>query len=188
MRLTASLTSKGQVTIPKSVRDFLGVDTGDKLDFQIDYENNCVHLYVHQIERTCLACRGSGWLVASQQECILCVGTGNLPVEFMPLKWLSIWQRKYDVSVETSILHDDDLTEGIYVPMTKINHPAYDGGDMQIMNDVLAIYLFLQLVAGDKNELQEGEFTLLKSLLKTSVKDRLHHVFKIEDEINDEGL
>ena len=29
----AKLTSKGQITIPKSVRDDLGVDTGDKLVF-----------------------------------------------------------------------------------------------------------------------------------------------------------
>lgn len=30
---TAIITSKGQVTIPKSVRDRLGVDTGDRLEF-----------------------------------------------------------------------------------------------------------------------------------------------------------
>ena len=29
----AIVTSKGQVTIPKSVRDALGVETGDRIDF-----------------------------------------------------------------------------------------------------------------------------------------------------------
>jgi antitoxin PrlF len=33
---TATLTSKGQITIPRAVRDHLGVDTGDSLDFVID--------------------------------------------------------------------------------------------------------------------------------------------------------
>lgn len=30
---TAVLTSKGQITIPKSVRDSLGVETGDRVEF-----------------------------------------------------------------------------------------------------------------------------------------------------------
>lgn len=29
----ATLTSKGQVTIPKTVRDALGLETGDRIDF-----------------------------------------------------------------------------------------------------------------------------------------------------------
>lgn len=30
---TAVITSKGQITIPKSVRDSLGVETGDRVEF-----------------------------------------------------------------------------------------------------------------------------------------------------------
>jgi antitoxin PrlF len=32
---TATLTTKGQVTIPKAVREHLGVDTGDRLSFVV---------------------------------------------------------------------------------------------------------------------------------------------------------
>jgi len=30
---TATLTSKGQITIPRKVRDKLGIDTGDRVEF-----------------------------------------------------------------------------------------------------------------------------------------------------------
>jgi antitoxin PrlF len=30
---TATVTSKGQITLPKSVRDLLHIDTGDQVDF-----------------------------------------------------------------------------------------------------------------------------------------------------------
>lgn len=39
---TATLTSKGQTTIPKEVRDHLHVSPGDKLDFLIDEEGRVV--------------------------------------------------------------------------------------------------------------------------------------------------
>ena len=39
----ATLTTKGQVTIPKEIRDYLNLDTGSKVDFVID-ENGIVKL------------------------------------------------------------------------------------------------------------------------------------------------
>lgn len=37
-----SLTSKGQVTIPKRIRDFLKVKSGDPIDFVIDPGGNVI--------------------------------------------------------------------------------------------------------------------------------------------------
>ncbi|QSJ18582.1 AbrB/MazE/SpoVT family DNA-binding domain-containing protein [Nostoc sp. UHCC 0702] len=39
----ATITTKGQVTIPKEIRDYLKLDTGSKVDFIID-ENGTVKL------------------------------------------------------------------------------------------------------------------------------------------------
>jgi AbrB family looped-hinge helix DNA binding protein len=32
----STLTSKGQLTVPKSIREYLKIDTGDKIEFIID--------------------------------------------------------------------------------------------------------------------------------------------------------
>jgi len=39
---TATLTTKGQITIPKQVRDHLGVDTGDRLSFDVREDGTVV--------------------------------------------------------------------------------------------------------------------------------------------------
>jgi AbrB family looped-hinge helix DNA binding protein len=36
--MLATVTSKGQITIPKEIRDFLHIRTNDKLDFVLDGE------------------------------------------------------------------------------------------------------------------------------------------------------
>ena len=38
----ATLTSKGQTTIPKEIRDFLGVGPGDKLDFVVESDGRVI--------------------------------------------------------------------------------------------------------------------------------------------------
>ncbi len=37
---TATITSKGQITVPKEVRKHLGLRRGDRVDFSIDAEGN----------------------------------------------------------------------------------------------------------------------------------------------------
>ncbi|OGQ08018.1 MAG: hypothetical protein A3G32_07655 [Deltaproteobacteria bacterium RIFCSPLOWO2_12_FULL_40_28] len=39
---TSTLTSKGQTTIPKDIRDFLQIDSGDRIDFIITDDQNVV--------------------------------------------------------------------------------------------------------------------------------------------------
>ena len=38
----ATLTSKGQTTIPKEIRDFLGIGPGDKLDFLVESDGRVI--------------------------------------------------------------------------------------------------------------------------------------------------
>ena len=41
--MIATLTSKGQITVPKSIRDHLHISTGDKVDFRVNH-NGTVEL------------------------------------------------------------------------------------------------------------------------------------------------
>src|SRR5207247_10794496 len=43
---TATLTSKGQITLPKTIRDRLRVDTGDQVDFVVNERGDVVVLAV----------------------------------------------------------------------------------------------------------------------------------------------
>ena len=42
--VTAKMTSKGQVTIPKIIRDNLNIDEGDSIIFYLDKNNNILLL------------------------------------------------------------------------------------------------------------------------------------------------
>jgi len=50
--MSATITSKGQVTVPKAIRDMLGLEPGDKVDF-VPTEDSRVE--VRRIKRTTLA-------------------------------------------------------------------------------------------------------------------------------------
>ena len=39
---TATLTTKGQITVPKEVREHLGVDTGDRLSFTVQPDGSVI--------------------------------------------------------------------------------------------------------------------------------------------------
>jgi AbrB family looped-hinge helix DNA binding protein len=47
---TATLTSKGQTTIPREIRDFLKLKPGDKLEFKSDPASNTVVMKAANID------------------------------------------------------------------------------------------------------------------------------------------
>lgn len=49
MHLT-KISSKGQTTIPVSVRQFLSVDCGDEVIFQLDKKNNVILRKAHPVD------------------------------------------------------------------------------------------------------------------------------------------
>ena len=46
--MQATITSKGQITLPKSLREKLGLSTGERIEFLIDEENNVRLVVKHE--------------------------------------------------------------------------------------------------------------------------------------------
>lgn len=70
------MTSKGQITIPKKVREFLNIDSpGDVISFMIP-EDGTTNVVIEKIgdDRKCPVCDGKK--VVDDFECIVCKGTG----------------------------------------------------------------------------------------------------------------
>jgi len=51
----ATITSKGQITLPKAIRDRLGLSPGDQVDFQIDNDGS---ITVVSVKRSALRLHG----------------------------------------------------------------------------------------------------------------------------------
>lgn len=47
---TTILNNRGQITIPKQIRKYLGLQTGDKLEFIIDKSNGCIQIIPITVE------------------------------------------------------------------------------------------------------------------------------------------
>ena len=74
MEATARISSKGQITIPKAVRDALGVAEGDMLVFRVE---------------------GRRAIVAATVDLIDLAGSVSIPVEVRGLSWDDIRQRAW---------------------------------------------------------------------------------------------
>lgn len=53
--MLATMTSKGQITLPKEIRDRLGLDAGSTLDFQVQADNS---ITVRAVKANALSVRG----------------------------------------------------------------------------------------------------------------------------------
>lgn len=99
----ATITSKGQITIPKEIRDFLQVDTSDSLEFSIlDYESKTVQVKKANKMIPCPLCKGTGSFAKYVMPCFLCDQTGEIENRSSSIEILFRCNlRKYMISVNT---------------------------------------------------------------------------------------
>ncbi|UXJ71296.1 AbrB/MazE/SpoVT family DNA-binding domain-containing protein [Lysinibacillus fusiformis] len=95
---TATLTSKGQLTVPKEIREFLKIDTGDTIEFVIDPKTNSVT--ISKKGKLCPTCNGSTILESHDLPCFVCDASGyiNLDNGIIPYIMMGISNRKYKIN------------------------------------------------------------------------------------------
>lgn len=99
-RIPRPLSSKNQITIPKTVRDLLELNDCDSIDFVIDSDNR-VYIEKSLKLQICPFCGGDDFY---GYQCPLCDGTGtleSLEKEFLVNKLL-----KYSIDMKISIYLD----------------------------------------------------------------------------------
>ncbi|MFJ7983517.1 AbrB/MazE/SpoVT family DNA-binding domain-containing protein [Lysinibacillus xylanilyticus] len=107
----ASLTSKGQLTIPKEIRDFLELDTGDDVLFTItDIENKTI-LFEKAVKiELCPACNGTGEFIEYNLPCFLCDQDKYITKDkqiLNPLLFQTLAKNKVTLTVKTHDSIDD---------------------------------------------------------------------------------
>lgn len=79
---TATLSSKGQITVPKEVRDQLHLSTGDRVRFLTDAEGRVVMvpatISIAEL-RGCLPARKRAVTIAEMDEAIAAEASGEAP-------------------------------------------------------------------------------------------------------------
>jgi antitoxin PrlF len=79
---TATLTSKGQITVPKEIRDQLHLSTGDRVRFLTDGEGRVVMvpatISITEL-RGCLPARKRAVTLAEMDEAIAAEASGEVP-------------------------------------------------------------------------------------------------------------
>ena len=179
MKFPSTVTTKGQVTIPKAVREFLDIDSGSNLVFTIEPAEERVYIKVEEKFRKCGLCKGSGQL--DSQPCFFCLEAGKHVYPLQPLLLIPTWHSKYKVLVSFHMKNVEVNGRSIFAPEVMIQHDSYATTDLIRAKDLILISLFKSLVERDKGYLTHDELSILKSRLDTEVyKKNILDVFQLE--------
>ncbi|MEK4760985.1 type II toxin-antitoxin system PrlF family antitoxin [Viridibacillus sp. FSL E2-0187] len=135
----STVTSKGQVTIPKKIRTFLKIKEKDKLKFTIDLSTRRVYLTNDNQVNICPLCEGEK-VVDLNQPCFICCEEGRIDLEINPYSIFSIWFEKYLVS----ITYIQTIANGTLQPKVEVIAPNYREDTLHKAAGILALWLLNQ--------------------------------------------
>ncbi|MER2005814.1 MAG: hypothetical protein ABS939_00055 [Psychrobacillus sp.] len=128
----ARMTSKGQLTIPKTIRTLLKVEEGDFIQFLI--ESN--RIYIQKAVSECPVCLGKGMVM--EQPCFFCLESGELMDSFDPFNYQSIWFVRYGINSDLTL----NSTNGVVSPSIEIKSNRYSEEILMIVQDAILLTLY----------------------------------------------
>lgn len=135
----AKMSSKGQVTIPSTVRDILNISDGDVLEFDVA-DNN---ISIRKKKDKCKFCDGTGKI--EDKVCFICDGTGDwYSLEDISQK-LIFNCSKYGIGLNIiNVINKDGNIEFLKIPDISVNHNKFNYPE-EIINECIDGLIILNL-------------------------------------------
>lgn len=175
----ATVTSKGQITIPKEIREFLNVKEKDVVSFEIENETVKTVIIKKEMElETCPACKGKGELESVNPsfvcDCFICEGAGEIEKEKSVLLFLfSRPFRKHNIGL-TSIQQELRSDGSFYIreiPNITLTSTEYPETMMKHVQDVFQIKVIEEYAR--KSMMDETKFMIPSDMILQEIVDLL---------------
>ena len=184
----AKMSSKGQLTIPSTVRDILDISDGDIVEFDVADSNN---ITIRKKKAKCKFCDGTGKI--DDKICFICDGTGELhSIEDISQK-LMFNCGKYGIGLNIiNVINKNGNIEFLKIPDISVNYNKFNYPE-EVLNECIDGLIMLSLSnKGVKildnnsyeslNKYANEDIILLDELLKKLKSKRM--ISTIEEEYN----
>lgn len=186
---TATLTSKGQVTVPKEIREFLKIDTGDTIEFVTDPKTNTVT--ISKKGKLCPTCNGSAILESYNLPCFVCDASGYINLESGIISYIlmGIPNRKYKIkkTITTQKIDANNRIQFNIIPKVELSSLEYSRELLDSIQDDLQIMIIEEFAP---KSFSSDEFFMIPTdailleildlLTTTTAKDKVKSWFRTE--------
>lgn len=175
MELHVPLSSKGQVTVPKEVRETLRMSPGDRLTFKEQKGRVYIEKYIEVV--VCPVCEGNGRLSSKTEPCFICKESGKLDANFSVLQSLPIWQKLYQVKTICKI--DTDINDQVKLPELTFRTNSYTQKTVSRSRDFAILHLVKELQIENQGFLSISEYQELLEQLELPESHIFMRLFEI---------
>ncbi|WP_066297616.1 AbrB/MazE/SpoVT family DNA-binding domain-containing protein [Bacillus sp. FJAT-29937] len=180
----ASVTSKGQITIPKEIRDYLELEDGNSsVKFTIQQFPKAVLMEKVEEKIKCPICKGQGLFHMYSLPCFVCDQTGYIDANVPALRLLVEIPRDYKVGI--SIIQQEIDNEGNYflktIPEVQIKSNQYNSSILEIVHDFFQMKLIEEFAPRDKQEptkFMNSSDEIIEGILGLLIKEESKEIVK----------